>query len=145
MVMLQLRLDGAVPLGIGRSSVGNLSCTSKSEALGQTDAPLELLKIGYGVPRLRPDSETLPDRGRWFVRSSFRKTSTREPSCTLRWTVWRPEIAAGASGLLEMVSLWRRDCVAFHALAIHGSGCGRRVSVLESWTFGSMRRRSEEH
>src|SRR5208337_5468510 len=104
MVMLQLRLDGAVPLGIGRSSVGNLSCTSKSEALGQTDAPLELLKIGYGVPRLRPDSETLPDRGRWFVRSSFRKTSTREPSCTLRWTVWRSEIAAGATGLQEMVS-----------------------------------------
>src|SRR5271157_223736 len=39
-----------------------------------------------------------------------------------------------------MVSLWRRDCAAFHALAVHGSGCGRRVSVLESYTSGSMRR-----
>jgi len=33
-----------------------------------------------------------------------------------------------------------RDCVACHALALHGSGCGRRVSVLEFWTLANMRR-----
>jgi hypothetical protein len=45
-----------------------------------------------------------------------------------------------ATGLQEWSPLGRRDCIAFHALAIHGSGRGRRVSVLESWTSGSMRR-----
>src|SRR5208337_311911 len=77
---------------------------------------------------------------RWFVRSSIRKTSMRELSCTFRWTVWTSEIAGGATGLQAWSAVGRRDCIACHALAIHGSGCGRRVSVLESWTSVSMRR-----
>ena len=63
--------------------------------------------------------------------------SARARSSASRWTVRRSEIAAGLTGLQEMVSSERRDGVAFHTLAIHGSGCGRRVSVLESWTLGA--------
>ncbi len=56
---------------------------------------------------------------------------------TSRWTIWGPEIAAGSIG---HGFLRAPGCVALHALAIHGSGCGRWVNVLESWTLGSMRR-----
>ena len=126
----------------GRRCIGYLSCNREDGGPGPARLGHDSTRISKAGPKdpLRcastPDwIEGRPGQTPFVGKDSPRKKGVRSCPARSRGQTSPQALLDYGRGCL----CGRGNVMASHALAIHGSGGGRRVGVLESWTLAGMR------